>query len=66
MYLSDIIRRNEIDISAEICQALKPDIKADLLKWKKQLQKQVIYAVKKINEIDVILSEMDKEEDERC
>ena len=62
MRLSDIIRSNEIDISAEICQALKPDIKADLLKWKKQLQKQVIYAVKKINEIDVILSEMDKEE----
>lgn len=62
MRLSDIIRSNETDISAEICQALKPDIKADLLKWKKQLQKQVIYAVKKINEIDVILSEMDKEE----
>ena len=62
MYLSDIIRSNEVDISAEICQALKPDIKTDLLKWKKQLQKQVIYAVKKINEIDVILSEMDKEE----
>ena len=59
MYLSDIIER---DISKEIHQALEPDIKADLLKWKKQLQKQVIYAVKKINEIDVILSEMDKEE----
>lgn len=59
MYLSDIIER---DISEEIRQALEPDIKADLIKWKKQLQKQAIYTMNKIAEIDVILSEMEDSE----
>ena len=52
MRLSTIIERNQN----------KEQVREDLLRWKRKLQEQAIYATPKVREIDVALAELDRKE----
>ena len=52
MRLSNIIERNQN----------KEQVREDLLRWKRKLMNQAIYAVQKMQEIDVALKELDRKE----
>lgn len=40
----------------------KEEVREDLLRWKRKLQEQAIYATQKVQEIDVALKELDRKE----